>query len=251
VARSKRSGVGLSDLVRLVKTLRDRCPWDKAQTLNSIKHKVVEEAHEFAEAVTNNDSRGISEEIGDLLFLSLFLVKVYEDEYHIPMNKLIASVIEKYRRKHPHVFSTKKFKNSDEVLAFWHKSKKDIFAGVPLTLPALLAAKTIQERARRVGFDWETHKGPLQKVQEEITEIRESVNTEEVFEEYGDLLFACVNLARHLSVDPEDALKHANKKFVTRFRRLTEELKRQGKNIEKVSLKEMDQIWDEIKKEDG
>lgn len=239
------------DLIKLVETLRKECPWDREQTLDSLKNNVIEESYELIEAIEDNDVSSIKEEIGDILFLGFFLAKIFEEEKDIGFDELILSTVKKYKDKHPHVFKEENFSDQDAVLRFWQKTKKDIFAGISKVLPALLAAKIIQERASKLGFDWETHKGPLEKINEEINEIEKSSKTEDVFEEFGDLLFACVNLARHLSVDPEDALRYANKKFVKRFRKVMEELKKRGKDIEATDLEEMDKIWDEIKKREG
>lgn len=234
------------DLVELVKILREKCPWDRVQTLSSLRSKIIEEAYELVEAVEEDDLPATVEEIGDIIFLALFLVRILEEDGKTSMDELIEATADKYRKKHPHVFDDKELRNVNDVLQFWHKSKKDIHAGVPTTLPALLAAKVIQERASRVGFDWTSHAGPLEKVREEVDELEKCSDSKRA-EELGDLLFACVNLARHLDVDAEDALRNANKKFVRRFRAMIKELRKRGKDIEDVGLEEMDKIWDEIK----
>lgn len=237
----------INDLIQLVKTLRMNCPWDRKQTLKSIKNKVVEEAHEVAEAIEDDDAAEIQEEIGDILFLALFLTIVLEEEKGISVDALISRTVRKYKRKHPHVFKTAHLPDPESVLQYWQKSKKDVFDGIPKTLPALLAAQIIQERAATLGFDWNSYQGPLKKVNEEIREVKKSIKSQKVDEEVGDLLFACVNLARHLQLNPEETLKRANKKFVKRFKKIERELKKRGKNIEEASLEEMDRIWDEIK----
>lgn len=244
----KKGAMMIHELIELVNILRKKCPWDRRQTLASLKNNVVEEAYELVEAIDENNQSAIQEEIGDILFLSLFLAKVLEEEKGINTDHVIADTIEKYRDKHPHVFKNMILSDEQEVLKFWQKNKEDIFKGIPTALPALLAAKVIQERASRLGFDWDSSQGPLHKVIEEAHEIEKSVESEKKFEELGDLLFACVNLARHLAIDPEDALRYANKKFVKRFRAVQEELKRRGKTIEDAGLEEMDKIWDELKK---
>ncbi len=242
--------MNINKLIELVETLRKKCPWDREQTLNSLKNNIIEESYELVEAIDNNDISAIKEEIGDIVFLGFFLAKVFEEEKDISFDELILSTVKKYKDKHPHVFKEENFSDQDAVLKFWQKSKDDIFAGIPKILPALLAAKIIQERTSKLGFDWETHRGPLEKINEEIKEIERSKSAEDVFEEFGDLLFACVNFSRHVSIDAEDALRYANKKFVKRFRKVMEELKRRGKDIEVTDLEEMDRIWDEIKKQD-
>jgi tetrapyrrole methylase family protein/MazG family protein len=239
----------IDELVDLVRTLRSECPWDKTQTLKSLKNKVIEEAYELVYAIEQENTPATIEEIGDIIFLALFLARILEQEGKSSLDLLIESTAKKYREKHPHVFKDKDLKDKDAVLEFWHKSKRDIFEGIPGILPALLASKVIQERASKLGFDWSSHTGPLEKVHEEISELEKSAGAKRS-EELGDLLFACVNLARHLEIDPEDALRHANEKFVARFRKILGQLKKQGKDIEQVTLEEMDRIWDEIKKDE-
>jgi MazG family protein len=238
----------IDNLIKLAKTLRTKCPWDRKQTLTSIKNKVIEEAHEVVAAIEDDDVCKIEEEIGDILFLSLFLAIVLEEEKGVSADSLISRAVKKYKDKHPHVFKSAHLPDPESVLQYWHKSKKDAFDGIPQTIPALLAAHIIQERAAKLGFDWGTPQGPLKKVNEEIDELQKSSTAEKRHEEFGDLLFACVNLARHLHIDPEESLKSANKKFITRFKKIEQELKKRGKQIEEASLEEMDRIWDDIKK---
>jgi MazG family protein len=243
------NNVNFGDLVELVKTLREKCPWDRVQTLDSLKSKLIEESYELVEAVEQEDLDATVEELGDIIFLALFLVRILEEKGKVDLDSVLASTVRKYKKKHPHVFADKDLKDEKDVLHFWHKSKEDIFAGIPIILPALLAAKVIQERASRLGFDWQSHAGPLEKVKEEMREL-EGDGEGEQREEMGDLLFACVNLARHLDIDPEEALRHANKKFVRRFREILRRLAAQGRDIESVSLEEMDRVWDDIKKDE-
>jgi MazG family protein len=176
-------------------------------------------------------------------------VRIIEEKGKVDLDSVLTSTVLKYKKKHPHVFADKDLKDEKDVLKFWHKSKEDIFTGIPIILPALLAAKVIQERASRLGFDWQSHAGPIAKIKEEVREL-ESNGDGERHEEMGDLLFACVNLARHLDIDPEEALRHANKKFVRRFREILRRLAAQGRDVESASLEEMDKIWDEIKKDE-
>lgn len=236
------------DLIKLVSTLRKKCPWDRKQTLKSLKNNLIEEAYELVEAIENDNLSAIKEEAGDILFLALFFAKILEQEKGISFDDLISSTVKKYKGKHPHVYKKIVLDDADAVLRYWQHSKKDIFRGIPEALPALLAAKVIQERAAKFGFDWRSAQGPLEKIVEEAKELRKSRNAKRAFEELGDLLFACVNLARHLKLDPEDTLRAANKKFVKRFRQVKETLHQHGKNIEEASLAEMDHIWNAIKR---
>jgi len=241
----------INALIELISALRVQCPWDSKQTLRSLKNKIIEESYELVDAIEKDDPGAIKEEIGDVLFLALFFARIYHDEKGVDPATLISTTVKKYRDKHPHVFKDRDLPDQNAVLRYWHENKEDMFSGLPITLPALLSAKTIQERVSKVGFDWDSHQGPLEKVKEELAEIEREKEKEAVIEEFGDLLFACVNLARHLSVDPEDALRAANSKFIGRFRRVQDELKKRGSSLGKASLQEMDAIWDEIKHRKG
>jgi len=237
----------VSSLIKLVRTLRKKCPWDRKQTLNSMRNNIIEEAYEVVDAIEKKDISSIKEEIGDLLFLGIFLSQLLESR-GVNLKEIISDTIRKYKTKHPHVFKSKRFKNTKEIVKFWHSSKKDIFQGIPYSLPALLAARLIQERAARVGFDWNNPDGPMQKLIEEIKELEKTGSKKETKEEMGDLLFSCVNLARHLKIDPEDALRQANKKFVKRFRLMQKRIKKENRDLSSLSLEEMDQVWNKIKK---
>ena len=237
----------LDELIQLVRTLRRECPWDRVQTMDSLKGKLIEEAYELVDAIEQDAVDDVIEELGDIIFLAFFLVRILEEESKTSMDEILTSAIKKYQEKHPHVFAGKDLKDEHDVLQFWHRSKKDIFSGVPVILPALLAAKVIQERAARLGFDWASRTGPMDKVEEEYAELKKSGHETQP-EEMGDLLFACVNLSRHLKIDPEESLRQANKKFVRRFRAVIEELRNKGKDTDDVTLEEMDRIWDDVKK---
>lgn len=237
----------ISELIKLIYTLRKKCPWDRKQTLNTIKNNVIEEAYEVVSAIEENNLPAIKEEIGDLLFLGFFLSQILEEK-GISLKKIISATIKKYQAKHPHVFKSMRFKNTKEIVKFWHSSKKDMFQGIPYSLPALLAARLIQERAARIGFDWNNPQGPQEKLEEEINELKTTKSRRELKEEMGDLLFSCVNLARHLKLDPEAILRQANKKFVKRFRLMQKRLKKENKNFSSLSLAKMDEVWNQIKK---
>lgn len=237
----------ISGLIKLIRTLRRKCPWDRKQTLNTMKSNIIEEAYEVVDAIEKNDIDSMKEEVGDLLFLGFFLSQLLENK-GISLKEIVLDTIRKYKTKHPHVFKSKRFKNTKEIIKFWHSSKKDIFQGIPFSLPALLAARLIQERAARVGFDWSDAKGPMRKLIEEIKELEKTCSKNGIKEEIGDILFSCVNLARHLKIDPEEALRQANKKFVKRFRLMQKKLKRENKDLSSMNLEEMDRVWDKIKK---
>ncbi len=246
ISRSGRNS-SLDDFLRLVKTLRRECPWDRKQTMRSFRNNAIEEAHEFAEAVESGKKEKIIEELGDFLFVALFAALIGEQERGIKISSMISAAIEKYQNKHPHVFKQHDLKTADAVLAFWQKSKPDIFEGMPRSLPSMHAARIIQERAAKLGFDWPGSAGPLSKIREELGELKASAGGRRTFEEFGDMLFACVNYARHVKIDPEHALRRANRKFIKRFRGVIAELRKQDKEPHSVSLSEMDRIWNEIK----
>ncbi|MGB9719915.1 MAG: nucleoside triphosphate pyrophosphohydrolase [bacterium] len=245
-AKLKNSDLVL-ELIKLVKTLRKKCPWDRKQTLKTIKNNVIEEAYEVVSAIEEQNIVDIREEIGDLLFLGFFLSQILEEQ-GTPLKEVISATIRKYQTKHPHVFKSKKFRNTKEIIKFWHSTKKDIFHGIPYSLPALLAARLIQERAARIGFDWDNAAGAKEKLIEEIDELNKTKLRKGLMEEMGDLLFSCVNIARHLRIDPEEALRRANKKFVKRFRLMQKILTAEKRDLSSLSLKEMDQVWNQVKK---
>lgn len=239
----------IKNLLQIVKTLRERCPWDKQQSLNSIKNLFIEESYELQDAIESKDSSKIEEELGDILFLVAFASKIAEEKKATSFKKIVDRVSQKLKEKHPHVFGNKKIKTKEEVLYYWEelKEKKQFFEGIPRKLPSLTKAILIQERVKRVGFDWEDKKGPLQKIKEELEELERGVNENQKMEEIGDLLFAVVNLARWLGIDPEEALQKTNKKFMQRFEKIVETSKKSGKKLKDMSLDEMDKLWEEIK----
>lgn len=234
-------------MIDLVRTLRKKCPWDRKQTLATLKNTIIEESYELIDAIEKNDPAAIAEEIGDVIFLGIFFALIYEEEKKVRLARLFGDTVKKYKDKHPHVFGRTKKRSVAEVLDYWQRGKKDRFEGIPTKLPALMAARIIQERAARTGFDWRTRAGPIKKIKEELREIRAARGRRAITGEMGDLLFSCVNLARHLKVDPEDALRDANRKFVRRFRRMRNALGRRRKKEGRHTLGEMDRIWNRIK----
>ncbi|NLI98396.1 nucleoside triphosphate pyrophosphohydrolase [bacterium] len=249
------------NLKEIVDRLRRECPWDRAQTMQSIRHLYVEEAYELSEALESADSLRISEELGDLLYIVLMGIRIAEDEGIASYEQVEEKAAEKLIRRHPHVFKSKSVSGEAEVLANWEKIKEDerlskesdkgFFSGVPKLLPALIRAQMMQERAARVGFDWPTSRGPLDKIHEEAREIAEhleSDNKRELEAELGDLLFSVVNLARHIGVQAEEALSISNKKFSARFEHVRRLAKERNLSLEQLSIKELDELWEEAKK---
>lgn len=240
----------------MVTTLRQRCPWDRRQSLSSTRPLLLNEVYELDEALRRRDWGAVQEELGDYFFLGLFLSKLLEEKKGIKLERVLAGVIEKLKARHPHVYGNLKVQDAEEVLANWERikranGKRSIFEGIPRALPGLRQAQLIQERCRRVGFDWQNARDVLKKVEEELRELKAELGPgrrrPRIQEELGDLIFALVNLCRHLGVDAEGALKDANDKFVRRFRRVERELERKGQKLGAVSAAELDRIWERTK----
>jgi len=250
----------LDELVEVMKQLRGEkgCPWDREQTHQSLKPYLVEETYEVIDALDRNDDNDLKEELGDLLLQIVFHAQIASEENRFNIYDVAQSIVEKLKRRHPHVFSNISVKDSDEVLKNWEKIKKDegkqsVLEGVPNGLPALLKARRVQEKAKRVGFDWENAEGAMEKVKEEIEEfshVLKSGNKGKIEEEFGDILFSLVNVSRFLGIDAEESLRKTIDKFMQRFRRVEKIVKESGKReLKNYSLRELDRLWDEVKDE--
>lgn len=233
------------------------CPWDLSQSRQDLKPYLVEETYEVLDAIETGDPERLKEELGDLLLQVVFHAEIAEEEGAFTIEDVCRCINEKLVRRHPHVFGEVKADTPEQVLRNWEAIKKDekgleasVLAGVPRVLPALLKAYRLQQKAARVGFDWEERKQVEEKVKEEWSELNEAVaenDKEHVREELGDFLFALVNLSRFLDVDPEDALQFSNSKFARRFKALEAEASKQGREIHGMTLAEMDELWELIK----
>lgn len=243
----------LEKLWNIVVKLRspEGCPWDRAQTNESLKFDLIEEAYEVMDAIERKDNTSLEEELGDMLFLVLLHLRIAEEEGKFRASESVNKIIKKMIERHPHVFSGKKYKDIEEHLNFWERSKKKgLFEGIPYSLPALILASKVQKRARRIGFDWSSSKEVLEKVEEELREVNEKLQKgkkEEVKEEIGDLLFAIAHLANYLEINPEDALREAVKKYIRRFEKMKNLALRMGKKIEELDLKTLEKLWEETK----
>ena len=256
-----------TDFVQIVKRLRKECPWDKEQTNDSIKANTIEEAYEVVEAIDNKNYDELRKELGDLLLHVVFHTQIAEEDNHFNIDDVIDSIQEKLIRRHPHVFGEVKVSDSNEVKKNWEEIKlsegrDSVLDGVPFNLPALQRAHRLQEKAAKVGFDWEKKEDVWKKVIEEIEEMHEienfksqkpnSKNQEELNlkleKEVGDVFFALVNYARFLNINPEDALRRTNEKFINRFNYVQKKVKETGKAINESNLEEMDKFWNESKK---
>ncbi len=240
----------LDEIWKIVERLRapDGCPWDRAQTNETIRFDLIEEAYEVLDAIEKKEWQSLKEELGDVIFLALLHAKIAEDEGKFSIDDVIGTIVKKMIYRHPHVFGDKKFKNQDELLENWEKSKGyGIFEHVNFSLPALMLAQKVGNRAARVGFDWTKGEDVLEKVKEEIEELKNAKDEEQVEEEIGDLLFSIVNYARHRGINAEDALRKTVKKFVERFSYIEKKAKEKGKELNDMSLEEMDKLWEESK----
>jgi MazG family protein len=267
------TGANFEKLVEIMATLRgpNGCPWDKQQDFNSLKPMLVEEVYEVLEAVEEKNFDGLSEELGDLLLHVVFHAQLGKESGQFDINTVLSKISEKLVRRHPHVFGNETASSPEEVIKNWEAIKaqekaaklknrppeqRSLLEGIPSKLPAIHEAHQISSRAARVGFDWPDVDGIFEKLQEEIHELREVIaegedgdRRERLEDEIGDMLFVIVNIARYLKIDSESALKRANRKFKSRFQYMENELAKQGKTIDQVSLDEMEALWQKAKSE--
>ena len=244
-----------NEFVQIVERLRKECPWDREQTNDSIKAATIEEAYEVVEAIDNNDYGELKKELGDLLLHVVFHTVIAEESNHFKINDVIETIQEKLIRRHPHVFGDKKVSGAEEVKTNWEEIKLsegrvNLLDGMPPLLPALQRAHRIQEKVSKVGFDWEKKEDVWKKVIEEIEEMHRSEKNgthDELEGEVGDVIFALVNYARFLKVNPENALRKTNKKFIKRFGYLEKKITESGRKLSESTLEEMDKYWEESK----
>ncbi len=247
------------ELLEILDRLRVECPWDREQTNESLRTLTIEETYELADAIVKNDPTLIKKELGDLLLHIVFYAKIGEEKQQFDIADVIDSLNEKLIYRHPHIFGDTKVKDADDVLSNWEKLKlkekdgnKSVLAGVPPMLPAMIKANRIQDKARGVGFDWEEREQVWDKVQEELRELNHEImsgNTDGMEDEFGDLFFSLINAARLYNINPENALERTNRKFIQRFNYLEAKTIQQGRDLKSMSLAEMDEIWDEAKKQ--
>jgi len=244
-------------LVGIMDELREKCPWDKKQTEQTLRPLTIEETYELADAITDKDWKGIKEEIGDLLLHIIFYAKIGAEQQQFTLEESINAICDKLIHRHPHIYGDVQVKDEEEVKLNWEKlklkeGKKSVLSGVPLSLPAVVKATRLQEKAKQVGFEWDNREQVWEKVEEESNELHEAVAANEqhrIEEEFGDLLFSLINYARFLRIDAENALEKTNKKFIKRFTLMEQEATQQGKSLTDMTLNEMDAIWNTIKKQ--
>ena len=262
-------------LVQIMDDLREKCPWDKKQTIQSLRQLTIEETYELVDAITDEDWKGIKEELGDLLLHILFYSKIGSEQNQFTLNEVIDGICEKLIARHPHVYGDVKVNDEEDVKKNWEKlklkeGKASILSGVPKSLPATVKAMRLQEKAKQVGFEWDNKDQVWEKVEEEMGELKMAIsnwqpaNTDQqltlsteqsiiehrkVEEEFGDLVFSLINYARFLRIDAENALELTNKKFIHRFTQMERQALQQGKNLNQMTLQEMDTLWNTIKQQ--
>ncbi len=247
-------------LLTIMDELRINCPWDKKQSLESLRHLTIEETYELSDAILRGETEEIKKEIGDLFLHLVFYAKIAEEQKAFDVSDALRFICDKLVHRHPHIYGDVEADDEEAVKANWEKIKlkekgnASVLGGVPNSLPALVKAIRIQDKARGVGFDWEKEEQVWEKVEEEMQEFRAEfnhetgeINKQKATLEFGDLLFSLVNYARFLDIDPEEALERTNLKFIKRFRFLEEEAAKEGKSIADMSLKEMDLYWEKAK----
>jgi MazG family protein len=243
-------------LVKIMDELREQCPWDKKQTIHTLRPLTLEETYELTDSITDENWKGIKEELGDILLHILFYAKIGQEQKQFDLKEVIDGICEKLIFRHPHIYGDVKVTDEEDVKRNWEKlkmkeGKTSVLAGVPPSLPAMVKATRIQEKAKQVGFEWDNKEDVWKKVEEEIGELKEAIeldSKEKIDEEFGDVLFSLVNYARFLQVDAEGVLERTNKKFIYRFQQMETIAVAQGKKLENLSLAEMDDIWNEVKK---
>ncbi len=243
-------------LLDIMDELREKCPWDKKQTLESLRHLTIEETYELGDAILDNDLPEIKKELGDLLLHIVFYAKIGSETNDFDIADVANSICDKLIERHPHIYGDVIVEDEEEVKRNWEKLKlkegrKSVLEGVPKSLPALVKASRIQDKVKGVGFDWEEPEQVWEKVEEELNELQVEVkegNQDKMEAEFGDVLFSMINYARFLKINPEDALERTNKKFIKRFMYLESKAVELGKDLSEMTLAEMDVFWEEAKK---
>jgi len=244
-------------LVQIMDDLREKCPWDRKQTIETLRSLTIEETYELADAITSGDWKGIREELGDLLLHIVFYAKIGAEQNQFTLQEAIDGICEKLIARHPHIYSDVIVKDEEDVKRNWEKlklkeGKQSVLGGVPKSLPAVVKAIRLQEKAKQTGFEWDNRDQVWEKVEEEMRELKEVValnDSVKMEEELGDVFFSLINYARFLQVDAETALERTNRKFIDRFTKMEQMAIQKGKALTEMTLGEMDGLWNEIKKQ--
>ena len=243
-------------LLTIMSDLRENCPWDKKQTLESLRHLTIEETYELSDAILGADMQEIKKELGDIMLHLVFYARIASETNSFTITDVLNGICDKLINRHPHIYGDVTVHNDEDVKRNWEQIKlkegnKSVLGGVPNSLPALVKAARIQEKARGVGFDWENKEQVWEKVEEEMQEFKaelDDANTEDAEAEFGDLLFSLINYARFVNINPENALEKTNRKFIKRFQYLESKAAAQGKQLQDMTLAEMDIFWNEAKR---
>lgn len=248
--------VAFKRLLDIMDDLREKCPWDKKQTFESLRHLTIEETYELADAILDNDLKEVEGEIGDLFLHMVFYSKLGSEAGAFDVASVLNRICDKLIYRHPHIYGDTQAETEEEVKANWEKlklkeGKKSVLEGVPRSLPAMVKASRIQEKVRGVGFDWENAEQVREKVEEELQELQVEVDaaSDKIEDEFGDVLFSMINYARFLDVNPENALEKTNKKFIARFQKMEEMATRNNQSISDLSFEELDNYWNQAKQE--
>ncbi|HRP32554.1 MAG TPA: nucleoside triphosphate pyrophosphohydrolase [Agriterribacter sp.] len=249
------TGESFLRLVKIMDELRDQCPWDKKQTVHTLRSLTIEETFELADAITENNWKDIKEELGDILLHIVFYAKIATEQNQFSLKDVINGVCEKLIFRHPHIYGDVQVKDEEDVKRNWEnlklkEGKKSVLDGVPRALPATVKAMRLQEKAKQVGFEWDNQGQVWVKVEEEMKELQDAITDnvpEAIEEEFGDLMFSLINYSRFLNIDAENALERTNKKFIDRFTRMESEALANGRRLTEMSLEEMDAIWNQVK----
>lgn len=240
-------------LLTIMDELRENCPWDKKQTMETLRHLTIEETYELSDAIIENDLDEVKKELGDLMLHMVFYARIGREKKSFDVDDVLNSACDKLINRHPHIYGDVKAEDEQTVKENWEKIKlkekgnRSVLGGVPKSLPALVKAMRIQEKARGVGFDWDNQDQVWEKVNEEMEEFQQETDKEKQAGEFGDLLFSLINYARFVDINPEEALERTNKKFIKRFQYLESESKKDGKSLGEMTLEEMDAYWEKAK----
>lgn len=245
-------------LVKIMDELREQCPWDKKQTIHTLRHLTIEETYELADAITSENYSDIKEELGDLLLHIVFYAKIGTEQNQFTLDDVINGVCEKLIKRHPHIYGDVEVNSVEDVKMNWEKiklaeGKKSVLGGVPKSLPALVKSIRLQDKSKQVGFEWSNTEEVWAKLYEEIDELKEAIakgDQNEIESETGDVLFSMINLSRFLNVDAENALEKTNRKFMARFMKMETAAEEQGRKLHDMTLQEMDTLWNKIKLQD-
>jgi XTP/dITP diphosphohydrolase len=245
-------------LLNIMDDLREKCPWDKKQTIESLRHLTIEETYELSDAIIKNDLNEVKKELGDILLHIVFYARIGSEQKAFDIKKVMDDLCEKLIYRHPHIYGDVKAETEEQVKQNWEQLKqkekdgnKTVLSGVPNSMPALLKAYRIQEKVRAMGFDWDKPEQVYEKVKEEMDEFEKEVkdhDPEKAMHEFGDVLFSLINYGRFLGINPEDALEHTNKKFTKRFNYMEAKIKEQNRSLKDCTLDEMNVYWEEAKK---